>query len=224
MRFWTEMTGAAEAGSTSEAESANAAAFETKVSPGNWYQFTTSCDLLGIEKHNSPQRHRDTEKTKARYFFCRFVAPWRTTFASRGRRILLGLREAFFKGYRNVAPDLDRQDYGCRQQERAYGYVRDGRNYHRKFWLDGVVPPGHAGQKCCEAQAQLRDQEREHENRGTADRFDMGIDRESANCGPGQHEGDHDRVQQVWPPAQAMVAEHGSQNELDIKDEDREQR
>ncbi len=73
-----------------------------------------------------------------------------------------------------------------------------------------------------EAQAQLGDHERKHQNGGTADGFNIRVDSQGANRCPGENERDYHRVQDVRPPTQAVVAEHGAENQLDIENKDGE--
>src|SRR5579864_904322 len=48
-----------------------------------------------------------------------------------GGRILLCLRNSFFKGHRNVAPDLNSEYDSRGEQQRTNGDVRNGGNHHR---------------------------------------------------------------------------------------------
>ena len=59
----------------------------------------------------------------------------------RGGRILLCLRNSFFECHRYVAPDLNRQHDGRRQQQRTHGDVCHGRNHHREFGLHRIFVP-----------------------------------------------------------------------------------
>ena len=84
--------------------------------------------------------------------------------------------------------------------------------------------PRHTGQKGSEAETQLSDDQREHQDRRAADGFDLRIYAQGAHCGPGQDERDDDSVNHVRPPTQAMVTKHRAQNQLHVKHENREQR
>ncbi len=85
------------------------------------------------------------------------------------------------------------------------------------------MPPGHAGQKRDETQAQLSDHQREHSYSRPPHRVNAGISRQGADRGPGQHDGHGCGIQHVRPPAQAMMAKHRAQNQLDVENKNREQ-
>ena len=85
------------------------------------------------------------------------------------------------------------------------------------------MSPGYPRKKRKEPKAELSDEESEEHNCRFLDSFDLGIDRNGADRGPGQHKGNNDGIGRVRPPAHAMVAEHSAEDELDIKNKDRKQ-
>jgi len=135
----------------------------------------------------------------------------------------LRLRDSLFESDWTMPPDLDGEDHSGREQESADGHVSDGGDDHGQFGLDGIASPSDASEKCCEAEAELGNHKRQHEDRGTADGFDLGIDGEGADGGPAEDEANDDSVDDVRPPAQAMMAEHSAEKKLYVQHEDGEQ-
>ena len=133
-------------------------------------------------------------------------------------------RTPLFKRDRDMPPHLDRQNHRRREQQRAHRHMRHGRDHHGQLRLHGISSPGHARQERGEAQAQLRDDQRQHENRRTPDRVNSRINRQRADCRPCQHERHDHRMYHVRPPTQSVVPEHRSQNQLHVQHEDRKQR
>jgi len=122
----------------------------TKFQAGNGSKLPRLKRPLGM---SPPRTHEPTAKAAFRLALtfgiaapiprCKSRSPF--PVCSNGRGILLGPGYAFLEGDRDVTPYLDREYDGGSQQERAYGHVCDGRHYHRKLRLHGVVSPGHAG-------------------------------------------------------------------------------
>src|ERR1700728_1358243 len=119
------MTGATE-GSTSGPASTSEATFETKASPQELYPVYDTSRKLRDDPLNMP------EALEQRF----------GTSGSGG--IPLGLRQTLFERHRDMSPDLNREDYRCRQQQRSHGHVRYGRYNHRQLGLYRIAPPGHA--------------------------------------------------------------------------------
>src|ERR1700691_4551689 len=69
----------------------------------------------------------------------------------------------------------------------------------------------------------MSDHQAEHGDSGTADGVYFRIDGDSANGGPGKHDGDNSGVENMRPPTQAVMAKHGSQDQLDVEHKNRKQ-
>ena len=110
------------------------------------------------------------------------------------------------------------------QQQGSHRHVSHGRDHHGKFRLHRISSPGHAGQKRGEAEAQLCDHQRQHQDRRAADGLDLRIDRQGADCRPRQHERDNYGMDHVRPPTQPVVTEHRPQDQLNVEHENRKQR
>ena len=104
---------------------------------------------------------------------------------------------------------------------RPHGHGRDD---HGQFGLDRVMSPRHPRQEGGKAQAELRDQQREHQNRRAPHGFDPASIRDRARTAvQASTNGDDHGIDHVRPPAHAVMAEHRSQNQLHIQHEDRKQ-
>src|SRR5579862_1776499 len=143
--------------------------------------------------------------------------------ASGGGRVMLRLQNALFERDRNVSPYLNRQNDRGGQKQRAYRDVGHGGNDHRELRLSRLASPGNAGEEGSEPETQLGEEQREHQNRGTSDGLDLRIDAERAHRRPGKNERDDNRVQNVRSPTEAVVAEHGAEDQLYVQHENREQ-
>ncbi len=102
--------------------------------------------------------------------------------------------------------------------------MRNGRYDHGQLGLNRIASPGDAGQECGKTKTKLRDYQRDHEDCRSANGFDLRIGRQRPDSSPSQYERNNNGMHNMRPPAHAVMAEHGSKKELDIKDEDRQQR
>src|SRR5579862_1588157 len=162
------MTAAAEAWSASGTVSAKAAAFETKSgSPGTInslrHRLGSRFQCFNVSRF---QRNKDKHSHDLR-----------------GGSIVLRLQYALFESDRNVPPYLNRENDRGGQKQRTYGDVGHRGNNHGQLGLSRIASPGNAREEGGESQAQLGEEKRQHQNRGTPDRFNFRIDAKRAHCG-----------------------------------------
>lgn len=135
----------------------------------------------------------------------------RAVFFSGRDWFLLSSGNGLGKRDRNVAPDLDGKDDRGGEKKRADGDVNHGCDYHRQLGLGGILSPHDARDERQEPEAELRDHEREHEDGGAFDGFDLAVNRDGANRSPGEDDGDDTGMDDVRPPTQPVVAKHGAE-------------
>ena len=101
--------------------------------------------------------------------------------------------------------------------------MSDGRNYHRQLGLRCSHAPNHACKKGRKAQAKLQHENKQERDRRPTDRVNFGELCNRTNSRPGKEQRNDDCVQYMRPPWHALMAKHGPENKLYVKNQNRKQ-
>src|ERR1035441_7035058 len=109
-----------------------------------------------------------------------------------------------------MTPDPNGQHDRRGQQQRSYRNVNHRRDDHRQLRLRRITSPHHTSYKRQKAEAELSHHQAQHSDRRTTYGFDMRIDSDGANGRPRKNDRHNASVNDVRPPTQTMMTEHGS--------------